>query len=281
MEGSSLEVVMEGEPAAVAARDTPTGQSRLAYRLAALLLLLNSLGTFLFALPEGSSMPNALPVVIDSALAIGLLEFRRGARILALLRAGTTVMWAVIVVAQLLLGSNPTLAELAWAGGLLLGFSIPVILLLTGRSNVWRLGAALAIYAVALVAVQAWQPIVSVIRGETASVFQIASTALLAVAVGLLLVAVVLKQRAQDSRAKSWTIGLLGIASVASLAFSSRFLLTASQVAGAWLLTLIWAAVAAYVLVKNDRWRRALVTVAITLFVGLGLLMLVTIGLAS
>jgi len=281
MEDSPPEVTAEGEPMVVALQETLTGQSRLAYRLAAGLLLINSAVALLFALPQGAVTPSVAPVIIDSALAIGLLEFHRGARTLVLLRAGLGVAWAVATAAILLLQSNPTSTELVWTVGLQLAYAVPVILLLTGRSNKWRFGAAVAIFAVALVAGQVWEPIVNVIQGETADDFQIISTVLVAVAIGLLLVAVVLKQRAQDSRAKSWIIGLLGIASVAALALSSRFLLSSNQVAGTWLLTLVWAAVAAYVLVHNDRWRRALVTTAIILLVGFSLLFVILSGLAG
>jgi len=281
MEDSPPEVTAEGEPMVVALQETLTGQSRLAYRLAAGLLLINSAVALLFALPQGAVTPSVAPVIIDSALAIGLLEFHRGARTLVLLRAGLGVAWAVATAAILLLQSNPTSTELVWTVGLQLAYAVPVILLLTGRSNKWRFGAAVAIFAVALVAGQVWEPIVNVIQGETADDFQIISTVLVAVAIGLLLVAVVLKQRAQDSRAKSWAMVALGIASVAALALSSRFLLSSNQVAGTWLLTLVWAAVAAYVLVHNDRWRRALVTTAIILLVGFSLLFVILSGLAG
>lgn len=281
MEENSLEVVAEGETEVVAAQGTPTGQSRLAYQLAALLLLVNSSVALLFALPQGAATPSLVPVLIDSALAIGLLEFRRGARTLVLLRAGVGVALAVAMAAMLLLQSNPTLTELVWTVGLQLASSMSLILCLTGRSSTWRLGLAAGIFVIVLLVGQVWAPIVDMISGETADILQVAHIVSVALAIGLLLFAVVGKHTVEESRAKSWATGLLGITSVAALAFSSRFLLTANQVAGTWLLTLVWAAVAAYVLVQNDRWRRALVTVAVILFVGLGLLMLVTIGLAG
>lgn len=277
MEDSPLEVAVEGETTVIAAQDTPLGQSQLAYRLAAALMLVNSALGLLFALSASSAATN---VIIPSALAIGLIELRRGARNLVLLVASLGVLWSIATGAMILLQGESSPIPFSTVG-LQLAYTISVILCLTGRSSSRRLGLAVGIFVIGLLVAQPWTPVVGVISGQTADVLQVAYTVSVAAAIALLVIAVVAKHRAEESRAKSWAMGLLGITSVAALAFSSTFLRSGSQVVGAWIDTLIWAAVAAYVLVRNDRWRRALVTTAIILLVGFSILFVILSGLAG
>ena len=122
--------------------ETPTGQSRLAYRLAAVLLLV-SLLIFIVEMLLEPDLSQIISKVIDLGLAIGLLQFRRGARSWTLVRAVfSAILWPILAFA----GNEPVVA--AMMAVMQLGFSGSLILLLTGQSRTWRLVLAMGIYAV-------------------------------------------------------------------------------------------------------------------------------------
>ncbi len=124
--------------------ETRTGQSRLAYRLAAALLIVGVASQIVDALLTPNT-PGGLniSIVIDLGLAIGLLQLRAGARTWVLIRAGLgAIVWPVLFFQSNDFASAVlmTLAEWGYCGGL--------ILLLTGQSKTWRLVLAVAVFAV-------------------------------------------------------------------------------------------------------------------------------------
>jgi hypothetical protein len=139
----------DGETGKPPVAETLTGQSALAYRLAAVVLFLNALlsvGNLLLAwllnLPTELAFSTIIPVVIDLGLAIGLLQLRKGARTWVLIRAGFgAVVWPIFM----FINNDPISAVIMtlmqW------GFCGPLILLLTGQSKTWRLVLAMAIFA--------------------------------------------------------------------------------------------------------------------------------------
>jgi hypothetical protein len=140
---------LEAETGKPPAAETLTGQSALAYRLAAVVLFLNALisvGNLLLAwlldLPTELAYSTIIPVLIDLGLAIGLLQLRKGARTWVLIRAGFgAVVWPIFI----FISNDPISAVIMtlmqW------GFCGPLILLLTGQSKTWRLVLAMAIFA--------------------------------------------------------------------------------------------------------------------------------------
>jgi hypothetical protein len=139
--------------------ETPTGQSRLAYRLAAGLLFA---GTGL-AVIDGVvawSMPSLTPIAIDVAIAIGLLQFRRGARTWTLVRSVLgMILWPLLWFTS----TGPSAASLLslpqW------GYSLAMILLLTGRSKTWRLCLAAGLFVVLTLGFAVYGLIVTAGRG--------------------------------------------------------------------------------------------------------------------
>jgi len=132
------------------ADETDTGQSRLAYRLAAAVLFLVALinvvdGAVAWALGVEAELGlcTVLPILIDGGLAVGLLQLRKGARTWVLIRAGLgATLWPIL----LFLGNDPITAiimsVMQW------GFCGALLLLLTGETKTWRLALAAAIFVV-------------------------------------------------------------------------------------------------------------------------------------
>ena len=128
--------------------DTPTGQSSLAYRIAAGLLILGVLMNIVGLLVEGTTLstPIVISGLVDFILVIGLFRLRTWARNLTYARAflGAIVVpiWYFLVVfrANILLTLLVGVVQWAYCGSL--------ILLLTGQSKVWRLIVAIAIFFV-------------------------------------------------------------------------------------------------------------------------------------
>jgi len=130
--------------------ETDTGQSRLAYRLAAAVLFLVALinvvdGVLAWALGVEAEVGlcTALPILIDFGLGIGLIQLRKGARTWVLIRAGVgATLWPIL----LFLGNDPITAAIMSA--MQWGFCGALLLLLTGESKTWRLALAAAIFVV-------------------------------------------------------------------------------------------------------------------------------------
>lgn len=118
----------------------PRGQSRLAYRLASTVLFLNTCLVVTGAVVGGGTTlaMTILDVGIDLVPAIGLLRMYRWARLWALVRAG---VGAVGLPVLSFLTNDPftamVMSAMQW------GLSGALVLLLTGKSNTWRLGLAL------------------------------------------------------------------------------------------------------------------------------------------
>ncbi len=132
------ETVQVAQPLA----ETPSGQSALAYRLAAGLLIFNVAVNITSGLVTKEMPRSSIALLIDSVLAIGLLQLRGGAR-------NWVLLWAVL---GAILGSTIPLTTGDIFTAILtsivnLGFCGAVILLLTGQSKAWRLAAALGIFA--------------------------------------------------------------------------------------------------------------------------------------
>jgi hypothetical protein len=124
--------------------ETRTGQSRLAYRLAALMLFLGVvLEIVAMFLPGNAPGGVNISIAIDFVLALGLMQLRAGARYWALVRA---VLGAILGPILFFSGYDFASAALMviwqWVccGGM--------ILLLTGQSKPWRLVLGLAPFVV-------------------------------------------------------------------------------------------------------------------------------------
>jgi hypothetical protein len=124
--------------------ETPTGQSRLAYRLAALILLTMALTTVLDDLFFGSlSIRTAWFAGLKLVLASGLLQFRKRTREIVLVIAPVMVILTSLI-AQRYYGTdqavcNTVLQISSWGA---------LFLLLTGASKVPRLVAAVGGYVI-------------------------------------------------------------------------------------------------------------------------------------
>ena len=128
--------------------DTPTGQSSLAYRIAACLLILGVLMNIVGLLVAGTTLSTSIVIsgVVDFILAIGLFQLRTWARNLtygrAFLGAILVPIWYFLVVfkANILLTLLVSVVQWGYCGSL--------ILLLTGQSKTWRLVSGVIIFLV-------------------------------------------------------------------------------------------------------------------------------------
>lgn len=129
---------------------TPTGQSRFAYQLAAVSLILTALLTIIANLASAAYVDPELDMqawrgllspIVDVALAVGLFRLSRGARTLTLIRA---VAGVLLVPVQLVGGGYPA----GWIipAAMQLGTSGALILLLTGTSRNRRLVLSAVLY---------------------------------------------------------------------------------------------------------------------------------------
>jgi hypothetical protein len=138
------EPAIRPEPQPPPSGETPTGQSRLAYRLAAMLLFVGASLNIVDALLSGGATLTALlpGIGIDIFLGIGLLRFSGRLRLWVLVRAVLgAIAWPIIA----FLGTEPSTALVMSA--MQLGYSSALLVLLTGQSKTWRLGLALAVFA--------------------------------------------------------------------------------------------------------------------------------------
>lgn len=134
----------------VPADGTDTGQSLLAYRLAAIVLFLgvvvqvaHAVVCWVYDVPTEPEAFGIGSAVVDVLLAIGLLQARSGARTWVLFRAGLGAIVGSIVLYTSQDALSATLGSVAqW------GYCGSLILLLTGRSKTWRLVLAMASFVV-------------------------------------------------------------------------------------------------------------------------------------
>jgi hypothetical protein len=138
------------DPQRAHADETDTGQSRLAYRLAAAVLVLGALISIMDALVAWAMggqtdlvLFQKLPVVIDVALAVGLFQLRKGARTWVLIRAGAgATLWPILLFLNHDAITATVLSVMQW------GSCGALLLLLTGQSKTWRLVLAVASFVV-------------------------------------------------------------------------------------------------------------------------------------
>ena len=132
--------------------ETESGQSFLAYRLAAVVLFVNALlisvdvllGIVEYGAPNVSRI---VTMIIDVALGVGLLQFRSGARSWVLFRVvlGTVLFFVIAFISSdLMTAVISTVVQLSFCGSL--------VLLLTGESKAWRLIVAGGLYVVLVLA---------------------------------------------------------------------------------------------------------------------------------
>lgn len=134
---------------------TSTGQSTLAYRLAAILFLINIISNIYIFLTLRSDILlttptflfftlSIIPVVIDLIISIGLLKLNYIARGFALIRvAGGAIIWPIIYFSNY--GFSLILLIITIFQ---LGFTGAIFLLLTGKSQKLRIIIAIGIYIV-------------------------------------------------------------------------------------------------------------------------------------
>ncbi|NIV30419.1 MAG: hypothetical protein GWN58_13260 [Anaerolineae bacterium] len=133
-----------------AADETDTGQSRLAYRLAATVLLVGALVTvadvlisWALGLGTAAGFSVIIRIAIDVGLAIGLLQLRKGARTWVLIRAGVgATLWPIVLFLSNDLITAAIMSVMQW------GFCGALLLFLTGQSKTWRLVLGMVIFVV-------------------------------------------------------------------------------------------------------------------------------------
>jgi ribosomal protein L40E len=125
--------------------ETPTGQSLLAYRLAAIVLLVGASLNVIDTLVAGGAGITMIigAVAIDVGLAVWLLRLSGTARLWTVVRAALgAVAWPILA----FLGNDALTAILMTMAQW--GYSGALVLLLTGQSKTWRLALAVAIFVV-------------------------------------------------------------------------------------------------------------------------------------
>jgi hypothetical protein len=257
MEGSSPEVILEGEPSVEAARETPTGQSRLAYQLAALFLLINvvvglpgqvvietftGLGNFALFLP------------IPLALAIGLLEFRSGARVL-------TIVFAVLAFLVSILGLTVVELLVAWTG------PVAFLLLLTGQSKRWRIIIAVALYVVGLL-----NTIWGLLRVTGIGVYANSTALLPLAAVILISAAILVRYLSQEGQLRRWAVLILTLSAL--VMWIGGYLVSDASLVSATLSILAGAVIGVVLNLQNDKTRLNVVIALIALMALVALLAL-------
>ncbi|MBX3058196.1 MAG: tetratricopeptide repeat protein [Anaerolineae bacterium] len=121
--------------------DTITGQSRLAYQLAAAVLLANSLMVLIDMIINGSF--TNFVFLIDVALAVGLLRLKAGARNFTIFRAAIgAFLWPITIFMNNDHATAVILSLMQW------GYCGSLILLLTGQSTTRRLLVGVGIFVV-------------------------------------------------------------------------------------------------------------------------------------
>ncbi len=160
----SLSIQTDGEPAVAEPAElrkrvppgldeTETGQSVLAYRLAAILMFITALISIVDRIlavvwdvsSELGPVRNApyASSAIDVGLAIGLLREIRTARTLILIRSGLgAIVWPIILFSSFEPLAALLMSVMQW------GYCGAIVLLLTGRSKTWRLVLATSAFAV-------------------------------------------------------------------------------------------------------------------------------------
>lgn len=139
------EVAAQPEMAPPPPGETATGQSCLAYRLAAALLFANAFLNILDGLlGGGTTLPAKIgPILVGLVVGVGLFRLHAGFRLWALFGA---VLGAIAVPILFLLTTDALTT--IWMSMMQWGLSGAIILLLTGKSKTWRLALAVGLYAV-------------------------------------------------------------------------------------------------------------------------------------
>ncbi|MCB0213129.1 MAG: hypothetical protein KDJ52_27555 [Anaerolineae bacterium] len=122
-------------------KETQSGQSPLAYRLAAAVLF----GGILINVADAfwGASPNIMSIIIDIAVVIGLLRLSRGARGWALFRAAFGA-----IVGPILFFTNNDPITAGFMSILTWSITGSILLLLTGNSRPWRLILGSSIFVI-------------------------------------------------------------------------------------------------------------------------------------
>jgi len=121
---------------------TSSGQSPLAYRLAAAVLFFGVVINIVDMIVGGSAETVAT-LIIDFGLAVGLIRLKAGARNFTLFRAVLgAILWPILMFVGNDVFTAIIMSLMQW------GYCGALILLLTGRSKTWRLVLAIAIFVV-------------------------------------------------------------------------------------------------------------------------------------
>jgi hypothetical protein len=260
--------------------ETPTGQSRLAYRLGAVLLLTNAALALVLSLASGSVSASSIYIVIDSALAIGLLDLRSGARNLVLIRAFLGAVLSVLSLQLFVLPGNESASSpLFYYYSTQLAYAASLFLLLTGRSKNWRIGLTLGLYVVGVVMARPWESFVPGTSQQVASVSDFATGVLLAIAVGTLVAATIIGQRAQENQPSKKLMRLLAITSVVAMFLALTFI-GPKEILEAAIITFVWPTTVVIVLVRDYKRRRTLLywLAALAFAVGIVLFLMSMLG---
>ena len=253
---------MEPEPTPIEERpfiiqvETPTGQSRLAYRLAAALLLMNVAFGLAASMAAGAAAAPSV-LVIDSALAVGLIDLRRGARELVLIRASMGVVFGAVLVVLFLLRAEQPIAAVAAGALSQLAYAASIALLLLGKSKPWRIALAIGIFVFGLASARLWEPFVGAAAGQTSDGTKVAIDVLLALAIAELVAATAIKQMAQESQLSRLAMYVLAIISVVTMVGVASLIGIAESVE-VFVVTILWPVAAVVVLVQDRERKRFL-----------------------
>jgi len=191
-------------------------------------------------------------IVIDSALAIGLIDLRRGARALVLFRAAMGVLVSAALVVPLLVRGELSLAA-ALSGALpQLAYSAALALLLTGHSKSWRLALATGLFVIGLASARLWEPFVVAGAGQIAGGAQVAIDVLLALAIAEMVAATAIKQKAQQGWPSRLAMYSLAVISVITMGWVA-WLTGITQIAEVLVAIVLWPVAAVIVLAPHGR----------------------------
>lgn len=233
--------------------ETPTGQSRLAYRLAAAFLLIETAFSLVVSIVAGvATSVNFL--TIDAVLAAGLIDLRRGARVWVLLRAAIgAIMGVFMLVAAVVRTGDPRATPFnAFAQ---FTYTASLIIILLGRSKPWRLALASGLFALALASIGLW-----LTPATSGAALSLNSTSVVigivfALAVVELTAAAIIKQVARQASIARPVMYLLAVTSVITMVWCA-WLVGASSVADAAITVFLWSLAVIIIFVGDATKRR-------------------------
>jgi hypothetical protein len=241
------------EPVPAAALRTAAAQARLAYRLAAAIMLINVALGLNAAIAAGYATANSV-FMIDSALAIGLIDLRPVARTLTLIRAAIGVTGSVAFAMLLVVRGyeSPAAAVAGAAPQLALAAALAVIL--AGQARPWRLALGSGVYVLGAAGAGLWAASLGVGTGQAGDGSQVVISGLLALAIAEMVAAVLIKRPARGNWLLGWAMILLIVASLCTMVWAA-WLTGAGESTGKYLeiavMAVAWATATAVVLVPR------------------------------